>query len=121
MELIEFGYPKFLGYVYDPVTETEVPTWDETDIDPLVSYRLPVKPVSTRDWESYATLSVVSAYFPPDAHFAFPPNPIDPTKKISIRMRGRIGWTIEGDPEIWKLGNSPHIKVNLKILGPNNG
>lgn len=83
--------------------------------DPIVmaTYRIPVKPISTRDWHGQTqTLSNVSLYFPPDARFDYEkPDPGNPGLFLRIRSKE---WFIDGDPEVWKFGGMPHLKLNAK-------
>ncbi|UBU12912.1 hypothetical protein [Nonomuraea gerenzanensis] len=84
-------------------------------LNPIVmaTYRIPVKPISTRDWQGQTqTLSNVSIYFPSDARFDYE-KPDENNPGLFLRIRGKE-WFIDGDPETWKFGGLPHIKVNAK-------
>ncbi|MET8382492.1 hypothetical protein ABZV14_05755 [Streptosporangium canum] len=83
----------------------------------MATYRVPVKPISTRDWQGQTqTVSSVSIYFPSDARFDYQ-KPSPEWNGLFLWIRGK-DWYIDGDPETWKFGGMPHIKVNAKRQAP---
>jgi hypothetical protein len=87
----------------------------------METHRVPVKPISTRDWPEHAsTISVVAVYFPNSARFdwAAPEDPTapEPNPGLFLRIRGQR-WNIQGDPEVWRFGGMPHIKVTADREG----
>jgi hypothetical protein len=95
-------------------------TWDDPVI--METHKVPVKPISTRDWPEHAsTISVVAIYFPSTARFDWPPpdpgeGQTEPNPGLFLRIRGRR-WNIQGDPETWRFGGMPHIKVTADREG----
>ncbi|WP_449060913.1 hypothetical protein [Planomonospora algeriensis] len=57
----------------------------------------------------------MSIYFPTTARFDYEP-PEPENTGLFLRIRG-MHWSIDGNPETWKFGGAPHIKVNAKHEG----